>query len=174
MLSDKRIEIAKRNVKMYEDEGLLKAAVPDKNILSFFMKNSKESLLVADFLSEKNMSPLWVIVCSYYSMYYMSNAVLYSMGYKVGHKISHKVTSDALIAFVRPALREKLIEDYEESMEEALAGLKADELVENFDFERMKRSLFQYEMGENIKKNKSQTSLKRAKEFIFEMQKLIR
>lgn len=176
MLDKKRIDEAKINVERYIAEGLLKRIkYIDRNILITLKKNSEESLKIADFLFKNNLSSLWTIVCSYYAMYYAANAVLYSLGYKVGHKISHKITSDALIVFVRNKLKEKMIEDYEEAKEEALelAGLKADELIESFDFERIKRTKFQYNMTEFAKRNKAKTSLERAKNFIFEMEKLL-
>ena len=54
----------------------------------------------------------------------------------------HKVTSDALIVFVRDKLRDTLIEEYENTQEEALglAKNRAEVIVENFDSERKKRS----------------------------------
>jgi len=108
-------------------------------------------------------------------MYYIANSVLYNMGYKVGHRISHKVTSDALIVYVREKLKRSLLEEFEDAQEEALeiAGLQADDLVESFDLERLKRSRFQYEMTEEIKRTKAETSLERAKRFVFEMEKLL-
>jgi uncharacterized protein (UPF0332 family) len=54
-----------------------------------------------------------------------------------------------------------------------IAGLKADEIIGFFDSERMKRSRFQYGMTENVKSQKAQTSLERAKRFIFELEKLL-
>ena len=104
MLDEKRIKEAERNVRNYLEEGLLKRTTEfNKDILNTYKRNSKESLEIANFLSKNNRSPLWVIVCSYYSMYYIANAVLYNIGYKVGERISHKVTSDALIVFVSMA-----------------------------------------------------------------------
>jgi uncharacterized protein (UPF0332 family) len=45
--------------------------------------------------------------------------------------------------------------------------------VGSFDLEREKRSRFQYQMDEEIQKCKAQTSLERAKLFVFEMKKLL-
>lgn len=92
-----------------------------------------------------------------------------------GEKIVHKVTSDALIVYVRGKLKESLIEEYEETKEEALnlAGMKADALIESFEFERNKRSLIQYRTMEVEKQSKAVTSLQRAKEFAKEMDKLL-
>ena len=171
-----RIDEATRNVKNYLSESLLKKVDNgDKNIIAVFKKNSEESLKVAQILFDNNYSNLWVIVSAYYSMFYMANAVLYKLGYKVGGQIPHKVTADALIAFVREKLKDKLIEKFEDSMEEALelAGVKTDELIKSFDYERIKRSRFQYELSEDVKRGKAETSLKRAKEFTFEMEKLL-
>jgi len=116
-----------------------------------------------------------VIVSSYYAMYYIANAVLLKMGYKVGDKISHKVTSDALIVFVRNRLKKELIDEYENIKEDALELIssKTDTLLKSFDFEREKRSKFQYSMDEKVKKSKALTSLERAKKFVFEMKKLL-
>lgn len=176
MLGEKRIREAEANVRNYQDEGLLrKVSKIDQNILRVLKKNSEESLRTADVLFTGEYSHLWVIVCSYYAMYYIANAALYTMGYKVGHKISHKVTSDALIVFVRNMLKESLLEEFEAARDEALeiASLRANELIETFDLERLKRSRFQYEMTEDIKRNKAGTSLERAKRFVFEMEKLL-
>lgn len=176
MLDKKRTIEAENNVKRYLEEGLLKKTKDyNEDIFNTFKKNSEESLKVAEFLSKNNLSWLWTIVCSYYSMFYISNAVIYKLGYKIGEKIAHKVTSDALIVYVRKKLKESLLKDFETAKEEALelAGIKADELIESFDFERIKRSRFQYEMTEPIKKIKAETSLNRAKKFIFEIEKIL-
>jgi uncharacterized protein (UPF0332 family) len=176
MLSKERIKEAEKNVKNYLEEGLLKKIKEvDENIFKVFKKNSEESLRIADLLHKDNLSSLWIIVCSYYAMYYMANAVLYKLGYKVGQKIPHKVTSDTLIVFVRSKLKERILEEFEEARDEALelANVKADEIIESFDFERVKRSRFQYDMTETIKNSKALTSLERAKRFVFEIEKLL-
>ncbi|MBU2639349.1 MAG: hypothetical protein KKG75_01435 [Nanoarchaeota archaeon] len=174
MLDEKRIKEAEVNVKSYLEDGLLKKAKDiDFKILEVLKNNSKESLKVANMALKE--SSLWTIVCSYYSMYYIANAVLYKFSYKVGDKISHKVTSDALIVFIRNKLKKKLIEEFEKAKEEALeiAGLRTDSLLQSFDFEREKRSKIQYNMTEKVKKSKAKTSLERAKLFVFEIEKLL-
>lgn len=169
MLDEKRIKEAESNVSKYLAEGLLKKTISNFDIIKILENNAKESILEA-----KNVkSTLWKIVISYYSMFYISNAVFIKLGYKVGDKIAHKVTSDALIALVRNKLNTKLLEDYEDAQNEALAGIKADEIVETFDFERKKRSVFQYSITDVAKKSKSVASLKRAQEFMLAMQKLL-
>ena len=175
MLSKERITEAEHNVKSYLVEGLLKKTSMQKPVMSILLRNAKESLRVAEEVHQKGISELWVIVCAYYAMYYSANAVLLQLGYKVGDKIVHKVTSDAVIAYVRGKLKESLIEEYEETKEEALnlAGIRADALVESLDFERNKRSVIQYKTIELEKESKARTSLQRAKEFTKEMEKLL-
>ncbi|HLD43533.1 MAG TPA: HEPN domain-containing protein [Candidatus Nanoarchaeia archaeon] len=157
---------------MYLSDGLLTKADFDRQVFTILEKNANESLSVAEILYNGKHSWLWVIVISYYSMYYIANAVLFKMGYKVGEKISHKVTADSLIALVRDKLKGSLIEEYEEMQKEALAGIKADELMQAFDYEREKRGIFQYTTNESAKEAKAKTSLERAKEFVIEMKKL--
>ena len=175
MLNEKRIKEAETNIKSYLSEGLLKKEQFNSIVFNVLINNSNESIETANFLSSNKKSNLWIIVSSYYSMFYIANAVLYKLGYKVGDKISHKVTSDALIVYVRNKLRDNLIEDYEEIKEEALliAKNKAEGLLEDFDFERKKRGLIQYQTKEVEKASKAETSLKRAKQFLYEMNALL-
>lgn len=176
MLDEKRIKEAESNVRGYLQEGLIrKYELFRDEILDTYKRNYRESLDVAQKISEQNLSNLWTIVISYYAMYYIANAVLYKIGYKVGHRVSHKVTADALIVFVRDKLKKSLLEDFEQAKEEALEimGRKTDEIISSFDKEMEKRSVFQYESTEQIKQAKAKTSLERAKVFIFEMKKLL-
>ena len=175
MLSKERIKEAEINVKSYLDEGLLKKAELRLQIMKILLANAKESLRASEELHQNKTSDLWVIVCSYYAMYYYSNAVLLKLGYKVGDKIVHKVTSDALVVYVRGRLKDSFLEEYEETKEEALglAGMKADSLIESFEFERNKRNFIQYKTMEVDKHSKAETSLNRAKEFCREIEKLI-
>ena len=176
MLNEKRLKEAESNVKGYLEDGLIwKYKDSRQEILETYQRNYQESLGVAQKLFEQNLSNLWIIVISYYSMYYITNAVLYKIGYKIGSKVSHKVTADALIVFVRNKLKKNLLEDYEQAKEEALEiiGRKTDEIIESFDREMEKRSTFQYESTEEIKRTKANTSLERAKRFVFEMKKLL-
>ena len=173
MLSEQRIREAEGGVKGYLQEGLIRKEGFQDIVFIVLRNNAKESIDLANFIAENRKSDLWVIVTSYYSMYYIANAILYKLGYKVGEKISHKVTADALIVFARKRLKDSLIESYEEMQEEALAGIGADALLESFDLERKKRSIIQYQTREFEKHSKAQTSLKRATEFIFEMEKML-
>src|SRR3989344_4297298 len=123
MLSSERIKEAESNIKRYINENLLKKET-NRTAQLMYMENSETSLQTAQkllLLETKEYNPsLWVIVTSYYAMYYIANAVLLHAGYKVGEKISHKVTADALIVFIRNRLKKRLLESYEETKEEAL------------------------------------------------------
>lgn len=173
MLDEKRIKDAEQNVREYLQVGMLKKHPFREEIIAVLLNNSGDSIEIAEFLSENKKSDLWVIVTSYYSMFYIANAVLFKIGYKVGDKIPHKVTADALIVFVRNKLKKRLLEAYEEAQNEALPGIKADMLIDEFDKERAKRGSLQYETTAVDKHSKAVTSLKRAKNFVFEMEKLL-
>lgn len=178
MLDEKRIKEAESNVRNYLNEGLLKKQKND-TAKQMYLENSALSLKTAEkllSLETDNYKPyLWIVVSSYYAMYYIANAVLLNLGYKVGEKISHKVTSDAIIVFTRNKIKRNLLEEYESLKEDALEliSTKTDSLLESFDLEREKRSKFQYQMDEEIKKGKALISLQRAKEFVFGMKKLL-
>lgn len=171
MLSSKRIEEAKSNVGSYLSEGLLEKRSFQMLVFQTYMRNHRESLEVAKEIHKQKLSPLWVIIASYYSMFYIANAVLCKLGYKTGHRIAHKVTADALVVLVRDKLKDALLESYEMAAEEALA--MSDSHLENFDNERLKRSRFQYETTEEIKESKAETSLKRAEVFSIELEKVM-
>lgn len=171
MLNEERIKKSESMIKQYFDEGLIKKHEFKKIIFETYMDNHKDSLVLATRLFKEKESPLWIVVISYYSMFYIANAVLYKLGYKVGHKIAHKVTSDALMVFVRNKLKNKLIEDYDLAAKEAL-GI-SNNLVESYEYERLKREIFQYETSYEIKMGKAKTSLERAQEFSKEIEKLI-
>ncbi len=176
MIDEKRKKEAQNNFSRYLEEGLLKK---EKNNLALekYLENAELSLKIASELIKNPLKPyLWVIVTSYYSMFYMANAVLLSYGYKTQDKIAHKVTSDALIFLVLDKLKKELLEDYESIQRDALeiANTKAENLIESYSLELDKRSRFQYNMLEQTKEAKAQTSLKRSSEFVFELKKLLK
>jgi len=174
-MNDERIKLAKSNFDMFLRDGLIKKA-KDPVAQKMYMKNARLSLNTAGELMDSSIKPyLWVIVVSYYSMFYAANAALLGMGYKVSNKIVHKVTNEALIVLVMPKLSKKLMEEYEETKTEALeiASVKAEEIVNSYGHELEKRSKFQYDMLEEMKAAKAKTSFERAKKFLFEMHKLV-
>ncbi len=170
MIDKKRIDEAKNNFNRYLNEGLIKKE-ENKSAFITYLKNSELSLKVADKLIKDELKPyLWVVVCSYYSMFYIANAVFLNLEYRTKDKIVHKVTSDALIVLVLNKLKKELIEEYEKIMNEALeiASAKAEDMMRSYDYEMNKRGRFQYEMSEEVKETKAKTSLERAKEFVFD------
>lgn len=171
MLSKEDISKAEKNVNGYLIDGLLARQQFRKIVFDTYMRNHRESLIVAKALFQQNISNLWIIVASYYSMFYIANALLYKIGYKTSSKVAHKVTADALIVFVRHKLKDSLIEGYKIESDKALS--LSDTLLEAYDLERDKRSTLQYETTEEIKSAKAKTSLSRAEEFSKEMEKLI-
>ncbi len=174
MLDDETIKRAESRVRKYLADEDLKKKDQSKFIINALKNNSDESLKVADLLYAEEISFLWVIVCSYYSMFYMANAILSKLGYKVGDHNPHKITSDALIVFVRNKLKRKLLEDYDEAKSEAFElNQLSDEIIESLELERKKRNNFQYTMTNEILKSKSKTSLDRAKRFLNEIEQLM-
>jgi uncharacterized protein (UPF0332 family) len=202
MINKERLDEAKRNVKLYMNDGLLK--VGDKEaprFVDFFMANAESSLRTASILqqiSDENAlketlkvgmdfeSYLWVIVSSYYAMFYAATAILAKQGIRATGQIVHKVTADALIHFFGSNEKlAKLLEQYEEAQavglelvgrEELMKRMtkKADELIIAYEGERKKRSKFQYDIGVQAKRGYAQASLERAKDFLFEIGKLVK
>ena len=176
MLSEDIIKQSERNFQYYLNDSLIKKIkVFDKNIVDILLKNAQESIDLAEISKNNNISSMWCIVCSYYSMFYVANCLLYVYGYKVGDKIAHKVTSDSLIYLMRDKLKKYLLENYKEieNDAESFAQIKSENLIESLNFEREKRSKVQYQTPDNIKLSKAETSLKRAKEFLYELRGLI-
>lgn len=176
MIDQKRKKEAQDNFRMYLQEGLLKKEI-NHTAKNKYIENSDLSLKVAQELMQSPSKPyLWVIITSYYSMFYTANAALLHYGYKIQEKIAHKVTSDALIVLILDKLKKELLEDYEDIQQDALeiANIKAESLIETYSLELNKRSRFQYNMLEQTKENKAKTSLKRATEFVFEIKKLLK
>ena len=164
-MNEKRIKQAENNFKNYLKEGkLAKINVPNNLIYKTYLRNARESLSVANLLFKNNSSSLWVVVSSYYSMFYMACAYLYKLGYKAKHEIVHQVINEALIVQGRHKIKNHLLQAYEIGKDEALSI--SDNYLTGYGFEKVKRSTFQYETTENIKKSKAQTSLERAKEFL--------
>lgn len=202
MIDKERLNEAKRNVKQYVDDGLLKLNDRDApKFVGFFMTNAESSLRTASVLqqiSDENAlketlktgmdfeSYLWVIVTSYYAMFYAATALLAKQSVRAAGQIVHRVTADALIhLFGSNEKLARLLEQYEEAQaigleligrEELMKRMqkKADELIVAYESERKKRSKFQYDIGIQAKRGYAQTSLERAKEFVFEIGKLVK
>jgi uncharacterized protein (UPF0332 family) len=182
-------------------EGLLKTGNGElKRYVPFFIDHAEKSLRTAtliltlstDFKAKQALrvekdfeSHLWVIVTSYYSMFYAALALLSSQGIRAGRELVHKVVADALVHFFVSNKRlARMLEAYEEAKETSLELIgreellkrfekKADELVVAYERERRKRSRFQYGIGEEAKRGYAETSLTRARDFVFEVRKIL-
>ena len=166
---------SKLNFDGYLRDGLIKKE-RNETARAMYLKNAELSLNLAEECMGSPLKPhIWVVVISYYSMFYIANAVLLNLGYKIGDKIVHRVTSDALVTLVMDKLRKGLLEEYEDLREDALeiASIRSEEIIAFYAQELDKRSRFQYNMTESIQEQKAMTSLKRAREFMMEMKKLL-
>ncbi len=175
MIDEKRKKDARENFSEYLREGLIRKQ-KDEEAKKMYIQNSDMSLKLAEKMTDDPLKPyLWSVVVSYYSMFYMANAVLLHLGYKTGRKIVHKVTADALIVLVLDKLRNELLEEYESIRDDALeiASIKSSELLKSYELELEKRSKFQYNMSLKVQEQIARTSVKRAAEFILEMKKLM-
>ena len=118
MLDNNRIKEAETNFRTYLEDGLIKKESFSKTVFQAYRRNYSESISLLNNIYHNNLSYLWTIVIAYYSMFYLSNALLYKLGYKVGHKIAHKITADALIYLVREKIKASLLEEFEEAKDE--------------------------------------------------------
>ena len=194
MKTEKEIKIIESNINSYARDGLFKRGSYNY-LIDFYVKTAKKTLQTADSLmqiSENNElkkrlgllddfeTYLWVITTSYYSMFYIVNALLLKNGMKLGDKIVHKVASDVFYFYFikNKKIARELFEIYEEAKCQAMDLInyseQAEKLYQDLEYERDKRHKFQYNMTENIKRSYAQTSLKRAKEFINEIELLIK
>ena len=156
-------------VREYLDKNMITQGAVAPIIIRTYKANALESLSSAQLL--KSHSSLWTIVTSYYSMFYIANAVLCKLGYKVGEFQSHEITKHALNVFVANKLKKELLAQYEEEQAKALSI--CDTLLESYSQELTKRHDFQYDMSLQMKETYAQTSLQRAKEFIDALNKLL-
>lgn len=192
MIEEKRLKEIKNRVQHYIEEGIIKTKNPKEHV-SFFLTNAEDSLNSArclyDMSTNKNFQQrtgytglkgfLWVINASYYSMFYNARALLENEGIKLRSDLSiHALTFDALVYYfyLTGKLQKQLFEYYVEAKEEAtelLGKQKADELVEDYFYEKRKRATLTYETGEFAIQSKAKTSLGRATKFNREIKKII-
>ena len=171
-MDEKRVKIAENKFKNYLRDGLIKKESFHDIIYQTYLKNAAESLNVANEIFKNKTSSLWVVVSSYYSMFYIASAYLYKKGYKAGQEIVHQVVNEALIVLSKSDLEKHFLEEYEEEREKALAA--SENLLKDYEFEKTKRARFQYETTEEIKEAKAKTSLERAKNFVAVIRQLLR
>lgn len=111
----------------------------------------------------------WVIVCSYYSIFHATQALLGMKGVKIVGRMHHST----LIAFakhfiVNDELAEELFLIYENAEE------KAAELLEIFEGEKDKRGLFQYHRLSRNNLQPAKESVGKAKVFLQAVQEVLK
>lgn len=164
----------------------------------FYRKQANLSLIAADLLfiisTEKEakefhrLDPgyegfLWVVNPSYYSMFYAVHALLAHRGVRILSKQGvHNKTGHALVYFCvkNNFIAKELYSRFMESQSEAAELLSLDDLREKaiqlaskYFYEAEKRSRLTYETDEEAKRKHAHTSLKRAKEFLNEIEQII-
>ena len=192
MLEEKKLKEAEKRVKQYVADEIIQTKRKPEHTM-FFLKNADDSIDSAKALYEistdsekqkflgftKFNGLLWTVNASYYSMFYMARALLETEGIKIRTDISiHAVTFDTLISsfYLTGKLQKELIQDFVEAKEDAaelLGKQKADELIEEYFYEKKKRGDFTYNMGELLLQSKAKTSLERAQKFRNEIKKII-
>ena len=192
MLDEKKLKESENRVKQFIMEEVIKSKNKPEQV-DFFLKNADDSIDSAKALFELSIDPekqesfgftnfnglLWVVNASYYSMFYMARALLENQGIKIKTDLSiHSITFDAVIYYfyLTGKLQKEFLEDFIEAKEDAaeiLGKQKADELMEDYFFEKNKRSSFTYNMGVVLVKSKAKTSLERAQKFRNELKKII-
>lgn len=194
MKTEKENKIIESNINIYQRDGLFKKG-EYSNLIDFYVNNARKTLQTADVLMQISENGelkkklglldnfetyLWVITTSYYSMFYIVNALFSKHGIKLSDKIVHKIASDVFYFYFikNKKIAKELFETYEEAKGQAMDLInyseQAEKLFQDLEFEREKRHRFQYNMTESIKRSYAQTSLKRAKDFINEIEILIK
>ncbi len=192
MLDEKKLKEAESRIKQLISEGIIKSKGKPEHV-DFFIKNADDSIDSAKALFELSTNSekqeylgfttfnglLWVVNASYYSMFYMARALLENGGIKIKADLSvHAVTFDAMVYYfyLTGKLQKEFLEDFIEAKEDAaelLGKQKADELMEDYFFEKKKRGTFTYDMGTVLVESKAKTSLERAQKFRRELKKII-
>lgn len=192
MLDEKKLKETKSRVQHYLSDGIIKTKC-EIELVDFFVAHSDKSLNSAKLLLDVSTDPemqektgyldfdglLWVINASYYSMFFMARALLENEGIKIKSDLSvHSITFDAIVHFfyLNDKLKKRLIEDFVQAKEDAaelLGKQKADQLIEDYFYEKGKRAAFTYETEEVVVKAKAQTSVKRATRFNAEIKGII-
>ncbi len=171
-MDEKRVKVAESNFRGFLNDGRIRKSSFQEIIYKTYMNNSQESLKVANELSKNKTSSLWVVVSSYYSMFYIASAYIYKKGYKAGPEFVHNVIQEALIILARHDLEKHFLDEYEEEKSKALSA--SQNLLDTYEFEKAKRSEFQYETTGEIKEAKANTSLERARKFIEVMRQVLK
>lgn len=176
----KELEVAAKQYDEALKTGKIKKSKDNEKFSRFFFQLSQKSLSTAGILYEisendekkKSLgidkthdSYLWVIVSSYYSMFYMASALIAKKGVKVGEESTHKnVKNTFLRLYIENGFLERNLGiDYNECKE----------MAEDLMRERDKRSKYQYDVGQSVLIKDAKTSLLRARNFFEKTRSLV-
>ncbi len=190
MIGEQKLKEVQNRIKQSLSNGVIVSKQKVEHV-DFFLKNADDSLQSArclfdvstkhDYLGYDNLTGfLWVINAGYYSMFYMARALLESSGIKLKADLSiHALTFDALIYYfyLTGKLQKQLFEFYaaaKEDVAELLGWQRADEMIQEYFYEKRKRASFTYETGEHAMESKAKTSLQRATKFNKEIRRILR
>lgn len=110
----------------------------------------------------------WVIIVSYYAMFYAVTSILSLLKIKIGEKETHMATLSALYQHLvlTKLLEEKLFEKYKNAQE------KSFEIIEKYTGGMVKRRTATYDFSKSIVEEDSQQILDDAQEIIKQMKML--
>lgn len=198
---DKRVREAETLVsELIRERKIVKLSDKERiKFVDFYLKQANLSLLAADLLfnistekESKNfhkINPnyecfLWVINSSYYTLFYAVQALLAFKNIRILSVMGiHKTIAHAFVYFCikNDFVAKKLYEQFLESQLEAAELLNLDEFREKaqnlafaYFYEAEKRAKFTYETEEGVKQRHARTSLDRAKEFLGEIEVIIK
>ncbi|MBS3079269.1 hypothetical protein J4218_04060 [Candidatus Pacearchaeota archaeon] len=159
-------------------EGKIKEAIPESK--DFFLNKAISSVTLSDRLfrlqdEEDIETNMWIINISYYAMFFAATALLAKYKKKIDSEIGiHIFTYHALVHYFfneDNKIEKQFIEEYKDAVDEAeellrISERKSIEFISDFKNELEKRKIFTYNLGSIAEKNKAETSLKRAKNFV--------
>ncbi len=202
MIDEKKLKEIENLVPKLLSEGFIKKNKEYQRLVDFYKEKALDSLNSANLLLQASVNSkvseqlgfknfngyLWTINASYYSMFYICNALLASEGIKITAEVGvHKILFKTFIYYfylngkITKRFVEELLEAQEDSkellvMEDVLlqADKKILNLIQDLQNEREKRKTFTYELTKDRIEVKAKTSFERAKNFISEISKIIR
>lgn len=186
MLEDKKLKESSSIIKNLISEGAV--VKPKEGTAGFFMEKSRQSIAVASRLIELEKdegleADLWVINASYYAMFFAATSLLAESGHRINKEAGiHALTYHALAHYFLVEdnkLEKHYMEEYKEAVDEAeellqLSEGKISRLIEDFGREMAKRKIFTYDLGKTAERKKAETSLSRAKNFVKEIERIIK
>jgi len=186
MLEDKKLKESSNLIKQLIADG--KITKPKEGAASFFMAKSQQSIAVASRLKELQeeeglAAEMWVINASYYSMFFAATALLAKFNHAIKSEAGiHRLTYHALIHYFLVddnKLSKHFMVEYKDAVDEAeellqLSERKTEDFIKDFDSEMKKRKIFTYELGKTAEKKKAETSLSRAKNFVREVESILK